>query len=74
MNKEINIGPIDKTMRLIVGVLMLFLGLIFLGVFSVGYGLILCVVGLILLVTGLTNNCLVYRVFGFTTKPKLPCN
>ena len=74
MAEKINIGPTDRVMRLIVGVVILLLAFVFPGGFSIVYGLLAGVIGLLLLGTGLLKICFVYRALGFSTKPKLPCN
>ena len=54
-----NIGTIDKTFRIIVGIIILILGI----VYSSWLGLI----GLLPIVTALTGSCPAYLPFGIST-------
>lgn len=54
-----NVGSIDKTIRIIVGIVIIALGIYF----KSWWGII----GLIILLTGLLNTCLLYLPFGIST-------
>ncbi|NOZ60802.1 MAG: DUF2892 domain-containing protein [Calditrichaeota bacterium] len=54
-----NIGSLDKTLRIILGLVILIVGI----VAQSWWGLI----GLIPLVTGLVGNCPLYSIFGIST-------
>jgi hypothetical protein len=65
---KINEGPIDRIVRVALGVALLALGIF---VVRGTLGIVLDVVGAIALVTGVTGFCLLYRLFGdFTTVKK----
>ena len=58
-----NLGTLDRTLRVTLGV-----ALITYGIFSMGtMGYILAVIGVLPLVTGLVGNCPVYSIFKFST-------
>jgi hypothetical protein len=57
-----NIGTIDKTFRIVVGIIILILGI----VYSSWLGLI----GLLPIVTALTGSCPAYLPFGISTCKK----
>ena len=64
-----NVGGVDRTIRLVLGVILLLTGLILLAAKN-GYGLALTIVGLISLGTGLFGFCGLYKPFGISTAPK----
>lgn len=57
-----NAGPVDRTARVLLGLILL--SLVFIGP-QTPWGLI----GLVPLVTGLLGFCPLYKVFGFNTCP-----
>ncbi len=57
---DVNVGPLDRAMRVVVGIALL--SLVAIGPQS-PWGLI----GLIPLATGLVGFCPLYRLFGFST-------
>lgn len=56
-----NVGRIDKTLRIVIGALLIIGALM-------GYGAWMWI-GVVPLVTGLMGNCPLYSVFGFSTCP-----
>lgn len=56
-----NVGTLDRGIRVVLGLVLLVLGL----VFGSWWGL----VGLVPLLTGLAGRCPAYRLFGFSTCP-----
>ncbi|MDX1545738.1 MAG: DUF2892 domain-containing protein [Rhodothermales bacterium] len=56
-----NVGTLDRSIRVVLGLVLLVLGL----VFGSWWGL----VGLVPLLTGLAGRCPAYRLFGFSTCP-----
>jgi uncharacterized RDD family membrane protein YckC len=58
---KINEGPIDRIIRIALGVALLALGVF---VVKGTLGIVLDVVGAIALITGVTGFCLLYRLFG----------
>ncbi|MDZ7849729.1 MAG: DUF2892 domain-containing protein [Halodesulfurarchaeum sp.] len=67
---EQNVGNTDQTLRIALGILLTILG----GVSVLGQGLglaggiVALVVGLVLLWTGYTQQCLLYKPLGISTK------
>lgn len=67
---EPNVGGLDRTARLVGGLLVALTGLASLGgLLSLGttVAAVLAVVGTIVFGTGLTQQCLAYRLFGVDT-------
>ncbi|WP_253738406.1 YgaP family membrane protein [Halohasta salina] len=67
---EPNVGGLDRTARLVGGLLVALVGIVSLaGLLPLGsaVGTVLTVVGLIVFGTGLTQQCLAYRLFGVNT-------
>ena len=65
---KINEGPIDRIVRVALGVALLALGIFFI---KGTLGIVLDVVGAIALITGVTGFSLLYRLFGdFSTLKK----
>jgi len=62
-----NVGTVDRTLRMVFGVALFFVG--FLGADST-LSYILMVVGVVLIVTGLTSSCPIYKVLGKSTCEK----
>lgn len=56
-----NVGGIDKTLRIVIGALLVVGALM-------GYGVWMWI-GLVPLVTGLTGSCLLYKLVGVNTCP-----
>lgn len=64
-----NVGSIDKTIRLVVGVALLawaFLGLGLPGIVTT-MGLVVAAVGVILIATGLLNFCPLFKIIGISS-------
>jgi hypothetical protein len=65
---KVNEGTIDRVVRIVVGVVLLYIGIM---VVAGVWGIVLDVIGAIALVTGVTGFCLLYRLFGdFSTAKK----
>jgi len=62
-----NVGTVDRTLRMVFGVAMFFVG--FLGSDSVGF-YVLMGVGVVLIVTGATSSCPILKVLGKSTCEK----
>jgi hypothetical protein len=60
-----NESTLDRIIRLIIGVVFIILGFVTWN--GVG-GIILGIVGIVLTITGITGFCLLYRVFGVSTR------
>ena len=66
-----NEGPVDRTVRIVLGVLLLLVGLWLLnGLGGAAGGIIVAVIGAILLITGITGFCGLYRLLGISTLKK----
>jgi hypothetical protein len=64
-----NEGPIDRIVRLVLGVVALILAFLILDAGSgAAGGVVLAVIGAIILFTAATGSCLVYSLFHFSTK------
>jgi len=61
-----NVGSVDKTIRLVVGVALAAYGLLGAGL-STTIGLIALAVGVILIATGLINFCPIFRILGISS-------
>ena len=62
-----NESLVDRIVRVVVGLILLWLGWFYLG--NSTLGIVLDVLGIVAIVTGLTGFCLLYKLFGnFTTK------
>ena len=66
MKFQVNEGPLDRVIRLVVGIVMLYAATVATGPLFV----VALVIGLIGLVTGLTGFCPNYVLFGINTLPK----
>jgi len=73
---ETNVGGLDRTVRLVLGVLLLAVGVLgYAGVVRVAVGplpqaltsIVLVLIGLVLLVTGLTRKCMINSLLGVNT-------
>ena len=66
-----NEGPVDRTIRIVLGVVLLLVGLWLLnGLGGAAGGIIVAVIGAILLITGITGFCGLYRLLGISTLKK----
>jgi hypothetical protein len=64
---KVNEGTIDRVIRAILGVVLLYVGFFVLA--GTALGIVLDVLGVIAVVTAATGFCLLYRLFGdFSTK------
>ncbi|MCS7150777.1 MAG: DUF2892 domain-containing protein [Endomicrobia bacterium] len=64
---KVNEGPVDRALRIIFGILLLFIGVTyFAGLLSV----LFIVLGIIGLITGITGFCGLYALLGINTCPK----
>jgi uncharacterized membrane protein HdeD (DUF308 family) len=67
---EKNEGTTDRVVRVILGIILLYVGAIYMGLSGI-LSYIVVIVGLLLLVTGLIGFCYLYSVFGMNTcKPR----
>jgi len=67
---EKNEGTTDRVVRVILGIILLYVGAIYMGLSGI-LSYIVVIVGLLLLVTGLIGFCCLYSVFGMNTcKPR----
>jgi len=63
-----NEGTVDRVIRAVAGLVLIWLGLWPLhGLQAAAWGIVVGVVGLILVVTGITGFCLIYRLLGIST-------
>jgi len=60
---EKNVGPKDRTIRIIAGVILLGIGIVLQGVL----GMICALVGIGFLFTAITRFCSLYKLFGINT-------
>lgn len=63
--KYINESGWDRVIRVVVGIVLLFLG--FGGTLTGGLGLAAKILGVLLTLTGLVGFCLIYRIFNIRT-------
>ena len=64
-----NEGTIDRIIRLVVGVALIWAGLWPLNGLQVAVvGIVVAVIGLILVITGITGYCALYSLFGISTR------
>ena len=65
---ELNESGFDRVLRTVVGLVLLWAGLLLLGgVTGAWLGVVVAVVGAFALFTGLSGFCVVYRIFHVTT-------
>jgi Protein of unknown function (DUF2892) len=65
---KMNEGTIDRIVRIVLGVVLLYIGIMVVGG---AWGIVLDVIGAVALITGATGFCLLYKLFGdFTTTKK----
>jgi ribose/xylose/arabinose/galactoside ABC-type transport system permease subunit len=62
-----NMGYIDRSIRVVIGIVAVILALLFVGG---AWGIVLWVVAAIALVTAVFGSCIIYRPFGISTCPK----
>ncbi len=62
---KVNVGPTDKIIRVVIGIVLLLLAFLF--PMSQVLKIIFIVVGVISLLTSLTGFCLAYTLFGINT-------
>ena len=60
-----NVGTVDRAVRIILGIVLLWLGIFVLG--AAGWGWLLIVIGALALGTGLAGRCLLYIPMGVNT-------
>ena len=60
----------DRVIRIILGIILIILGWFVLG--NNTLGVILDIIGIILIITGITGFCLLYTLFGMSTRKKEP--
>jgi uncharacterized membrane protein HdeD (DUF308 family) len=60
----------DRVIRIILGIILVILGWFALG--NNTLGVILDIIGIILIITGITGFCLLYTLFGMSTRKKEP--
>jgi len=66
-----NEGTVDRIVRAVVGVVLIWAGLWPLaGLQAAVLGIIVALIGLILVITAITGFCLVYRLLGISTLKK----
>ena len=63
---KVNQANWDRVVRVVLGIVLLFLGLG--GVIAGGWGIVFDVLGVILVVTGLVGFCPLYALLKFSTK------
>lgn len=62
---KVNEGPIDRILRLIIGLVLVLVGIFFIkGIIS----MLLVILGIILFITGVTGFCGLYALLGINTK------
>lgn len=59
---KLNVGPIDRLLRIVIGLVVAILGIIFQSYWGV--------LGIIILGTGIFGYCLIYSLLGISTVPK----
>lgn len=62
-----NMGNVDKTIRIVLGIV--FIGLWLMGVTKGALAIILALVGAVFILTSLVNFCPLYALFGIRTCP-----
>ena len=70
MKSYMNEASWDRTLRVVIGLVLLYLG--WSGVVVGTLGWILRIAGFLPLVTGLVGWCALYKVFGCSTRPRAP--
>lgn len=59
---KLNVGPVDRLLRIVIGLVVAILGIIFQSYWGV--------LGIIILGTGIFGYCLIYSLLGISTVPK----
>lgn len=59
---KLNVGPVDRLLRIVIGLVVAILGIIFQNYWGV--------LGIIILGTGIFGYCLIYSLLGISTVPK----
>lgn len=62
-----NIGQLDKTIRIIVGVVLIGISFYVLGGFSATMGIVALAIAAVFILTGLINFCPLYKILGLST-------
>jgi len=62
-----NVGTVDKIVRGILGLVVIYLGVFFYATSSV-LSIVLFVIGLLLIITSMTGFCFLYTLIGVNTK------
>jgi len=65
-----NEGMADRTIRIILGIILAGLGIYFQGTWGFVAMIVLVILGLILLITGITGFCGLYKIFKISTIKK----
>ncbi|MBN1374882.1 MAG: DUF2892 domain-containing protein [Dehalococcoidia bacterium] len=65
-----NVGTLDRTIRVILGIILIGLGLYFQNTWGLVAMIVLIVLGLIALITGIIGYCGLYSVFKISTIKK----
>ena len=60
-----NVGTVDRVLRIVIGIVLLWLGIFVLG--SGGWSWVLIVIGALALLTGLAGRCGLYVPLGIST-------
>ena len=71
MGIPINVGSVDRVVRLLGGAALVFVGLVTLdGLGGDIWGILAAVVGVVFLVTGATKRCPIFGMFGISSIPR----
>lgn len=65
---EKNVGTIDRAIRIILGIVLLYVFAV--KMVAAPWSYLVALVGIILLVTGLIGTCVIYSALGMSTLPK----
>ncbi|RIV28619.1 DUF2892 domain-containing protein [Alicyclobacillaceae bacterium I2511] len=66
MTKWKNEGPLDRGIRIVLGIIFIIAGIVANG----GWAVLFYIIGIIALFTGLTGVCLLYKLLGMDTRKK----
>ena len=64
-----NVGTVDKTIRLVLGVAAAAWGVLMAGI-GTTFGLVAAIVGAVLIITGLVNFCPLFKVIGISSNKR----